>query len=171
MQVSHLGPELLRQHHRLGKAPGPVRGGIAPQVRKPGTTGVAVSGAPPRAAPRAGDAGRFVAHVLRQVEDGCANLPVDRVAALLGGVTQGHDADVETRLLQRVDLLGDESLGEPRIALEDESERARHRRSGSGPQALRRDGARPSESHPSTRLCTRSSPSSRPGTTTSEGRG
>src|SRR5258708_2479467 len=100
------------------------------------------------------------------------DLAMHRVQPVVGRPAQRHDQDLEAAALERRDLLGDERLGESRIALQNESDAQTQPRSEPMRETLLAGTASssPRSIHGATSRETFVKPSSNPGTTTSEGR-
>src|SRR5258708_32895510 len=101
----------------------------------------------------------------------CPDLAMHRVQPLVGRPAQRHDQDLEAAALERRDLLGDERLGESRIALQNESDAQTQPRSEPIRETLLAGTAAssPRPTHRPTTPEALARPSSNPGTTTSQG--
>src|SRR5258708_25680372 len=99
------------------------------------------------------------------------DLAMHRVQPVVGRPAQRHDQDLEAAALERRDLLGDERLGESRIALQNESDAQTQPRSEPIRETLLAGTPAPSPPpiHRATRPQTVVRPSSHPGTPTTEG--
>ncbi len=82
-------------------------------------------GQAPGLTPAAPDPERLLMEILGEINSLGADLTVDRMDRAVGRMTQRHDQNVEPALFERQDFLGDKRLGQPRIALEDDSRRGR----------------------------------------------
>src|SRR5947209_4823060 len=111
--------QLGRQHQCLAEAADAVRGGIAPQVREPGSQRRAVSGQLARLQPAAPNSNQFVMQVFGKIEQRRSDLPMDRMDCSVRRMTQRNDQDLEPEALQSQNLLSDKGLGKPRIPFED----------------------------------------------------
>src|SRR5262249_32725106 len=123
VELADVARELARQHHCLAKAADAVRRRIAPKVAQELLPCGAVAGEAPRGEPTPEAAQRFAPEIFRQVEHGGAGLAMNRVDRAVGRTAKRDDAEVEAALLESADLLGNEGLGEARIALEDDGDR------------------------------------------------
>jgi hypothetical protein len=123
VQPADFRRQLGRQDQRLAEPPGPVDRRIAAEIGPPAAAGGAIAREPPGAPPAAQAAERLVQDVFGQIENRRLDLPMDGMDGAVGRMAQRDDADVEAARLQPEDLLGDEGLAQPRIALEDEGDR------------------------------------------------
>jgi hypothetical protein len=68
------------------------------------------------------DPARRPIEILGEIEDGRADGLVDGVAQPIVGLAQGDDGEAEPPALESRQLVGDERLGNARVALDDDSE-------------------------------------------------
>src|SRR5688572_2842249 len=158
------------EHQRLAEAAHPVGRGIAPQVSQPELASFLVLFGFANLHPTTENPQRLQQQVFRQVEQRRLYFGVHRVAARVGGLAQRNDGDVQAAALERGDLLGDEALRQPRIALQDESDPQLQRIRVILETARTSASATAGSIQGATSRETLRSPSSSPGTTTSEGR-
>ncbi len=123
MQAPDIRRQFRRQHAGLAEAAAAARRRVAPQVREPLPPGRGVARQAPGAPPAAPDALGLLIQVFRQIANRRADLVVDRVTVRVRRVAQADEPDIEAAALQAPDLLGDESLGQTRIAFQHEGDR------------------------------------------------
>src|SRR5262245_25783061 len=170
MKRGDLARQLPRQDQGLPESTAAVGCRIAPPIPQPSAPGGPVSGAAPHLKPRPIDPQRFLIEIFGQIRHSGADFAMDWMALAIGGMAQGKDADVEPEDLERFYFLRDKGLGQARITLEYEGDRASHGcaqrwRAAASLSA----GRRPRASWRTTSLSTLRRPSSNPGTTTAEG--
>ena len=127
VQPLDIGAEFVGQHHGLAEPAHPVAAKIAPQVAPKNARRPRETGQSPRGAPGAPYPSRFVVQIFRQIKDRRHNLVMYRMARRIGRVAQRDDANVHAALFQGADFVRDECFGKPRIAFQDDCDRARHR--------------------------------------------
>ncbi len=120
VQPAHVGRQFGRQHERLPHPPQPVGRTVAREVGAEAAPGQRHAGTPSHPPPRGQHAPGRLVEVLGQVADGRPDGAVDGVQGRVGRAPQGHDPQVEARLFEPQDLLGDEGFRQPGIALQHE---------------------------------------------------
>ncbi len=174
VDVPNVGRHLPRHDEGLPQAARPVRGEVALEIGPERAHEPAETGPAQREEHAAQHAQRLLVEIFRQIGHRRLDPAVHRVNRFLGRVPQRPDFEVEPAILQGQDFLRDEGLGEARITLHDDGDA-----SGSNGRRHIGDYSAASEAGISarrpvralSRSWTRSRPSSRPGTTTSDGRG
>ena len=125
--------QLGRQHQRLAEAPHPVGGRVAPQIAQPQPARRGIGRPAPHPAPGGGDPRRLLVEILRQIDHRRGDRPVQVVHRRVGRVAQRDDGQREAAALERQDLLRDEGLGQPRIALDHDRDAGAGSRHQAGP--------------------------------------
>jgi len=152
VQPVNVVTQLRREDQRLTEPPDAVRRGIASQVAQPLLPRRSIRRPASHLPPCLQDPKRRPIQVLRKVEHASTDLAMHGVSLAVGRAAQRYDQDVEAAALQGRDFLRDEGLGEPRVALEYE-----------------RAASFTFSTHGAISRATFGRPSSRPGTTTSDG--
>ena len=116
------GRQLGRQHQRLPPAPQSIGRGIAPEVGEEFAPRRLVARQMPRLPPGREHATGIVLEILRQVDRAGSHAVVHGMMRLVGRPAQRPDFQRHAARLQPGDLLGDEGLGQPRPAFQDEGD-------------------------------------------------
>ena len=126
MEVNHVGPGLGGQHQGLAEPPDPVGGAVAGQILEPNPPGGAIARHAPAGAPAAPQPQRFTPEIFGKIDDGRLDLIVYGVNMWVRRAPERDDIYGQAARFEGLDFLGDERFGKPRIALQDECNRAPH---------------------------------------------
>src|SRR5215471_18133479 len=110
VQLFHIGRQFRRQDQRLTKAADTIWRWVTTQISKPGRTRSTISRVSARATPALPDASRLIAKILRKVKKLGADRAMNWMYFAICRMAQRDDQYLQSALLQRQDLLRDESL-------------------------------------------------------------
>ncbi len=133
MQLPDPTGQLVGEHERLAEPADAVARAIAAQVAPPGGPRRAITRPAAQRAPGGEQLARRLVEIFRQINHRRRDLVMDRMGRAVGRTPQRDDEERQAALLERANLLGNEGLGQPRIAFEHEC-----RGRGFGGQGCRR---------------------------------
>ncbi len=136
MQIMHveqadIGRQLGRQNQRLAEAADPVGARIAAQIAQPQSARGGIARPVADRLPGPAHPRRRVLQIFRQIAHRRPDRAVQPMHLMVGRLPQRHDLERQPMPLQAEDLLGDEGLGQARIALDQDGD-ARARRHAAG---------------------------------------